>query len=41
MRERREPHTYLTGAGDYAMRRKLSAKRVGDCPAAAEKPAAS
>ena len=33
--------TYLTGAGDYAMRRKLSAKRVGDCPAAAEKPAAS
>lgn len=27
--------TYLTGAGDYAMQRKLTAKRVGDCPAAA------
>ena len=29
--------TYLTGAGDYTMRRKLAGKRVGDCPASAEK----
>lgn len=28
--------TYLTGAGDYTMRRKLAAKRVGDCPASTE-----
>lgn len=26
-----ETATYFTGAGDYAMRRKLAGKRVGDC----------
>lgn len=26
-----ETATYLTGAGDYAMRRKMTGKRVGDC----------
>jgi hypothetical protein len=25
--------TYLTKDGDYRMNRKISAKRVGDCPA--------
>ena len=24
--------TYLSGAGDYAMTRTISAKRVGECP---------
>jgi hypothetical protein len=32
--------TYLTGAGDYAMVRKLAGKRVGDCAAAGDKTAA-
>lgn len=27
--------TYLNGPGDYAMRRSMTAKRVGDCPAGA------
>jgi hypothetical protein len=29
--------TYFTGSGDYAMRRSLTARRVGACPAAGEK----
>lgn len=29
--------TYFAGAGDYAMRRSMTAKRVGNCPAAAAK----
>lgn len=28
--------TYLSGAGDYAMTRTVTAKRVGDCPPATE-----
>lgn len=28
--------TYLMGTGDYSMTRKMTGKRVGDCPAAAE-----
>ena len=27
--------TYLTGPGDYALTRTVTAKRVGDCPPAA------
>lgn len=29
--------TYFTGLGDYSMKRTLTGKRVGDCPAAAAK----
>ena len=29
--------TYFTGSGDYAMRRSMTGKRVGVCPASAEK----
>lgn len=32
-----ETATYLTGAGDYAMRRKMVGKRVGECAAKADK----
>ena len=31
--------TYLTGFGDYSMRRSVTAKRIGDCPAAEQAPA--
>ena len=31
--------TYFTGSGDYAMRRTMTAKRVGACPAGGEKKA--
>jgi hypothetical protein len=30
--------TYLSGAGNYAMTRTFTAKRLGECPPAAEKP---
>lgn len=32
-----ETATYLTGAGDYAMRRKMVGKRVGECAAKEDK----
>jgi hypothetical protein len=31
--------TYLSGFGDYAMSRNFTAKRLGECPPAAEQPA--
>ena len=31
--------TYFTGSGDYAMRRAMTGKRVGNCPPAGEKKA--
>jgi hypothetical protein len=31
--------TYFTGEGDYRMGRKVSAKRIGDCPAGGAEPA--
>ena len=31
--------TYFSGSGDYAMRRTMTAKRVGNCPAGGEKKA--
>ena len=31
--------TYFSGPGDYAMRRTMTGKRVGDCPAGGEKKA--
>lgn len=31
--------TYLTGFGDYSMRRSVTGKRIGDCPTAEQAPA--
>ena len=33
--------TYFSGSGDYAMTRTVTGKRVGDCPASADNPAAA